>query len=66
MRYLREYLTRLFCLHADDFGARVPRDFLINYLTGSFSEVLKWWVKEKMATPPAQVAEYFMEVTETH
>ena len=66
MRYLREYLTQLFCLHADDFKVSVPRTFLINYLTGSFSEVLKWWVREGMETPPAQVARYFIEVTETH
>ena len=66
MRYLREYLARLFNMHAPDFKACVPRDFLTHHLVGSFSETLKWWVKEKMTTSPEQVARYFMAVTETH
>lgn len=66
MGYLKENLLHLFEMYAGDFKANVPKDFLLNHLVGSFSETIEWWVKKDMYLPPETVAEYFMEVMETH
>ena len=66
MQYMCGYLTTLFEIHASDFHTQAPSDFLINHLTGAFVNTIKWWVKEKMQTPPDLTAHYFMSVVETH
>ncbi len=66
MHYLKEHLSVLFKMHASDFKLRVPEDFFINHLVGSFSEAIKWWIKNDMSFSCKQVADYFMSVTETH
>lgn len=59
MGYLKEYLTELFSLYLSDFNLDIPKDFLLNYLTGSFSETILWWVNNKMQTPSENVAMYY-------
>ena len=66
MRYLHEYLTKLFSKYVSYFHTSVPADFLINHLTGAFLQTIRWWVNENMQTPPEQTAHYFMSVIETH
>lgn len=66
MRYLSEYLKKLFSLHQEEFNVNTPEDFLINHLVGSFTEAIKWWVRNGMKIPPETIAKYFIEVTETH
>ena len=66
MGYIEEYLKILFSLYIEDFNASVPEDYLISHLVGSFSQTIKWWVKNGMKTPPEETAKYFIEVTETH
>ena len=36
------------------------REFLLEYLSGSFAETVRWWLRENMKTPPEDVAKYFM------
>ena len=66
MNYLKEYLEKLFKMYLPDFNARVPENFLLNHLVGSFAETIRWWVNENMETSSEQTAIYFMEMTETH
>lgn len=66
LRYLREYLTTFFGMYLSDFRTDVPEDFLLNHLVYSFCAALRWWVDDKMRTPPEKTAEYFMTITETH
>ena len=66
MRYLHEYLERLFRLHLDDFHFKAPTEFVLNHLSVSFIEAIKWWVRTDMKASPETVAKYFTEVTETH
>ena len=66
MQYLKEYLYKLFKMYISDFHVNVPENFLLNHLVGSFADTIKWWVKEKMNTPPDKTAGYFMQITETH
>ena len=58
--YLREYLHQLFQGYTDKFDPRIPRDFLLHHLTGSFCETVKWWVNGPQPQPPETVASYFM------
>lgn len=66
MRYIKEYLSILFSMYLSFFNAKVPDDFLLHHLVGSFSETLKWWIKNKMELQPEELAEYFLAVIETH
>lgn len=66
MSYLKDNLTVLFKMYLKDFKTNVPEDFLLNYLVGSFAETIKWWIKNKTNLPSETVAEYFMQVIETH
>lgn len=66
MKYISKYMSTLFEMYIDDFHADVPRDFLINYLTGSFVQTVRWWVGKGMETSPEDTARYFMNVVETH
>ena len=66
MGYFKEHLRRIFLLHTDDFKSPVPREFLLNHLVGSFSETIRWWLREGMKTPPEKVASYFIMMTEKH
>ena len=66
MKYFKEYLESFFSLFLPCFHSKVPSDFLLHYLVGSFSEAVRWWVKNKMALPPRDLARYFIAVIETH
>ncbi|MBE6547374.1 MAG: TetR/AcrR family transcriptional regulator [Ruminococcaceae bacterium] len=66
MRYLSEYFNKIFSMYISQFHANVPRDYLINHLTGAFGQTLKWWIHEGMATSHTDMARYFMSVIETH
>lgn len=58
--YLRGYLQDLFQRYQEEFDPRIPRDFLLHHLTGSFCETVKWWMSCSQPQPPEQVAAYFM------
>lgn len=62
IHYLTEYLMVLFKMYLVDFNKNVPEDYLLTYLTGSFTSTIKWWVDKKMATSPEETAGYFMKM----
>lgn len=62
MGYLKEYLTILFKIYLEDFKTDIPKDFLLNFLIGSFSETIFWWVKNKMDIPSEDVAKYYTKM----
>ena len=59
MGYFRKHLKTVFDRY-ESFFQNVPREFLLEYLSGSFAETVRWWMKENMKTPPEDVAKYFM------
>lgn len=63
MTYFKAHLKNMFEMHIKDFGADVPKDFLLNHLVGSFAEAVKWWMLEGMVTPSETVAKNFLSVT---
>ena len=64
IRYLTEYLKKLFNMYLDAFKKGVPEDYLLDYLIGSFTATIRWWVDKKMATSPEETAGYFMKMVQ--
>lgn len=42
----------------------IPQDFLINHISGSFVEMVLWWIKGRMKQTPADLDYYFRAVIE--
>ena len=40
----------------------IPRDFLVNHISGSFVEMVLWWIKGKMRQTPEELDRYFRKV----
>lgn len=62
LSFLKDYLRTLFERYLGEFHLRVPEDYLLHHLAGSFTETVKWWVSQDMVLPPETVASYFMTV----
>lgn len=66
MRYFKGYLNDqmkkfiLNSLPAEVTG--IPQDFLLNHITGSFIEMVDWWVKGNMKIKPEELADYYLAV----
>lgn len=64
--YFKEYLNQLVsswipkgkCLQP----ANVPQDFVINHISGSFVNMVRWWVKGGLKQTPDELASYFYAV----
>lgn len=42
--------------------SKVPEDFLVNHISGSFVEMIQWWSRNGRKETPEQLDEYFMMV----
>lgn len=62
MNSLKKQLLRLFSLHIKDFTDEVPYDFVINHLSASFCEAIRWWVHSNMEPEPSTVSGYFLKI----
>lgn len=45
-------------------NADIPDDFLVNHVSGSFVEMVLWWIRGGMTQTPAQLDRYFRAVIE--
>ena len=45
-------------------SAALPRDFLINHISGSFVEMVRWWIEGGCKQTPQQLDDYFRQVIE--
>jgi len=65
-RYFHQYFYELVTLHMFRGNTRkntiVPDDFLIDHISGSFVNLVRWWLKNQMKQPPEEIAEYFWAV----
>lgn len=43
-------------------GLDLPDDFLVNHISGSFVEMIQWWIKGQMKETPQQLDAYFKAV----
>lgn len=64
-RYFHEYFNELVTLRILSGNTRknaVPNDFLLAHISGSFANLVRWWLKTDVQLPPEKVAEYFAAV----
>ena len=45
-------------------NADIPQDFLINHISGSFVEMVLWWINSRMKQTPEELDRYFRAVME--
>ena len=66
LRYFRESLSELVKnqLQNNQLGSEIPQDFLINHITGSFVEMVFWWIRGGRKQTPEELDRYFRTVIE--
>ena len=60
LHFLKQYLYDLFDRYKEEFNPVVPKDFLLQHLSASFAEAVKWWMIEDTKHSPEDVAHFFM------
>lgn len=60
MGFFREYMTEMFARYQSVFPCEVPVDFVLEHLTGSFAEAVRWWIGNDMKESPEKVTEYYL------
>ena len=66
LRYFKNSLSKLiscYLLKDHPLSGKVPEDFLLNHISGSFVEMVQWWVRCKMKQTPEELNRYFQAVT---
>lgn len=66
LRYFKDSLNELI---QTQFTGRsrlpdIPQDFLVNHISGSFVEMVLWWIKGHMKQSPQELDRYFRAVIE--
>ncbi len=59
---MNELLQSQFVIQKTDPSMDIPQDFLINHITGSFVEMVNWWIKGNMQQTPEELDRYFLAV----
>ena len=66
LRYFKNSLSDLVATQLPPEGADclpdIPRDFIINHISGSFVEMVLWWMEGKMKQTPEELDRYFNAV----
>ncbi len=68
LRYFKNSLNQLMQSHFvnqnRDNNPDIPQNFLINHVTGSFVEMVLWWIKGGLKQSPHELDRYFRAVIE--
>lgn len=68
LRYFKDSLNdlihRQFILRDRKNSISIPADFLVNHISGSFVEMVLWWIKGRMKQTPEELDRYFRSVIE--
>lgn len=68
LRYFKDSLNELiqtqFVNQNRHNNTNIPPDFLINHISGSFVEMVLWWLKGHMKQSPEKLDQYFRAVIE--
>lgn len=54
--YLEQVFTRFIPNKSLD---RIPKEYIVNHISGSFVETVKWWMQNDMAQSPEELTRYF-------
>ena len=60
--YFKEYLMHIFSQYEKQVHRNAPESFVLNFLTGSFSETVLWWFNGHMEYTPEKVVECFISM----
>ena len=68
LRYFKDSLNELirtqFVNQNRNNNTNIPQEFLINHISGSFVEMVLWWIKGRMKQAPEKLDCYFRAVIE--
>lgn len=66
LRYFKDSLNELIKMRFvnQNDNREIPQDFLINHISGSFVEMVLWWIKGHMKQTPEELDRYFCMVIE--
>lgn len=68
LRYFKDSLNELiqtqFVNHRRRENQDLPQDFLVNHISGSFVEMVLWWLKDRDKHTPEELDRYFRSVIE--
>ena len=68
LRYFKDSLSKLiqsqFVNQNRKTNKDIPSDFLINHISGSFVEMVLWWIRGRMKQTPSELDRYFRSVIE--
>lgn len=66
LQYFKTYLNQLLSQWIPQSQltplATVPRDFLIDYVSGSFVNMVQWWIRNQLKQTPEELTGYFWAV----
>jgi AcrR family transcriptional regulator len=66
LSYFKQYLNELITLNmlngVKQEKSKVPFDFLIEHIAGSFVGLIQWWIKNNMKDSPEELSMYFEAV----
>ena len=64
--FFRQYLNELMAVRLLGDGRhhtqKVPHDFLLSHISGSFVSMVQWWIKNRLRQTPEELTESFMAV----
>ncbi|WP_425800603.1 TetR/AcrR family transcriptional regulator [Desulfitobacterium sp. Sab5] len=61
-RYLNSRIEQYFLFSYNETQTGIPKNFLINHISGSFIEMIKWWSDNNMEESPEELSGYFISV----
>lgn len=68
LRYFKDSLNELiqkqFIGQDRSANLDIPEDFLVNHISGSFVEMVLWWIRDRMKQTPEELDHYFRAVIE--
>ena len=68
LRYFKDSLNELiqnqFVNQNRKNNTDIPQDFLVNHISGSFVEMVLWWIRGKRKETPEELDRYFRAVIE--
>lgn len=64
-RFFRQYLDKSLASHIlekSTLKCDIPQEFLVSHISGSFVNMVQWWVKNNLEQSPEEMAHYFSSV----
>ena len=64
LKYFKDSLKNLVCSQRELFeGKELPESLIVNHISSSFVETVRWWVKNGRKETPEEITSYFYILT---